>query len=50
MPKLIIQAIISLGFMGAGLYVLITVDAGGNPVLHAAASGWIGLVIGYWLK
>ena len=50
MAKLAIQAIISLSLIGAGVYVLVTTDASANPALTAAASGWIGLAVGYWLK
>ena len=48
--KLLVQAIISLGLVAAGVYVLITADWGTKPALVAAATGWIGLVVGYWLK
>lgn len=39
---------ISLGLMGAGLFILIGGDA--NDGLEKAATGWIGLVLGYWLR
>lgn len=48
--KLLVQAIASLGLLGAGLFVLITTDWKVNPELAVAATGWIGLVMGYWLK
>ena len=48
--KLAMAVVISLGLLGAGLYVLLTVDWAANPEMVAAATGWIGLVIGYWLK
>lgn len=48
--KLIIQAIASLGLLGAGVYVLVTVDWNSNRELVLAATGWIGLATGYWLR
>lgn len=48
--KLIIQGAASLGLLAAGVYVLITVDWSTNQPLVAAATGWIGLVMGYWLR
>ena len=50
MARLAVQAIISLGLIAAGVYVLVTIDWRTNPALAAAASGWIGLAVGYWLK
>ena len=48
--RVIVEALVSLGLLGAGLYVLITSDWSAKPQLVAAATGWVGLVIGYWLK
>ena len=50
LAKLIMQVIISLGLLGVGIYILLTVDWSSRPELAAAAAGWIGLVAGYWLK
>ena len=48
--KLVIQGVVSLGLLAAGLYVLTTGDWKSNPELTAAATGWVGLVVGYWMK
>ena len=48
--KLLIQAAVSIGAFGAGLYILLTIDWSTNPEMVAAATGWIGLVLGYWLR
>ena len=48
--KLIVQSVLSLGLVAAGLYFLATADWNAQPEMVAAATGWIGLVIGYWLK
>lgn len=48
--KLIIQGVLSLGLVGAGLFVLITVDLKANTDLAVAAGGWIALPVGYWMK
>lgn len=50
LARLAIQAIISLGLIAAGVYVLVSVDWSMNMALVTAASGWIGLAVGYWLK
>jgi hypothetical protein len=44
------SVVISLALLGAGLYVLLTFDWAANPQMVAAATGWIGLVTGYWVK
>ena len=36
--------------IGYGCYVLITVDWETNSEFAAAASGWIGLILGYWFR
>ena len=48
--KLGMAVVISLGLLGSGLYVLLTFNWGENPQMVAAATGWIGLVIGVWLR
>jgi uncharacterized membrane protein HdeD (DUF308 family) len=39
---------VSAALLAAGLYVLF--HPGSNTDLQKAATGWIGLVAGYWLK
>jgi len=46
--KLTGAAVVSLALLGAGFYVLF--HQGSNSDLQKAATGWIGLVAGYWLK
>ena len=48
--KLLMAVAISLVLMGSGMYVLLTFDWGSNPQMIAAATGWLGLVVGYWMK
>jgi len=48
--KLVVRILISLVMLGFGIYVLVTTDWQANPEFAAAATGWIGLVIGYWLR
>ncbi len=48
--KLAVRIFISLTMLGFGLYVLVTTDWQDNPEFAAAATGWIGLVIGYRLR
>lgn len=48
--KLLMSVVVSLGLLGAGLYILLTFDWSENPQMVAAATGWIGLVIGLWLR
>jgi hypothetical protein len=50
LAKLIIQGILSLGLLGAGLFVLVTMDLKANPELAVSAGGWIALPVGYWMK
>jgi hypothetical protein len=40
--------VISVVLLLAGLYVLLVDHA--NSDLEKAATGWIGVIIGYWLK
>ncbi len=44
------QVIVTLGLLGFGFFVLITIDWKENPEFAAAATGWIGLVAGFWLR
>jgi hypothetical protein len=46
--KLIFQFVISMALLVGGAYVLI--KSGTSSELQKAATGWIGLVVGYWLK
>jgi hypothetical protein len=48
--RLGIQALVSLGLLAAGLWTLTDINWAENPEMAAAATGWVGLVIGYWLK
>ena len=48
--KLLMAVVVSLGLLGSGLYVLLTFDWAANPQMIAAATGWIGLVVGVWLR
>ena len=50
LTKLLMAVVISLGLLGSGLYVLLTFNWGENPQMVAAAMGWLGLVVGYWMK
>ena len=47
--RLIVRAVLSLGLMAAGLFILVD-NPTGNMQVQQAATGWIGLVIGYWLR
>ncbi len=42
------QVAVSLALLGAGLLVLLT--GHGDADLQKAAGGWVGVVVGYWLK
>ena len=46
--RLLVRVVLSLGLVGAGLFVVIS--GASNPDVEKAAFGWIGLVIGYWLR
>lgn len=48
--RLAVQIIVTFCLMGFGFYVLLTTDLRENPEFAAAATGWIGLVTGYWLR
>ena len=48
--KLAVRIFISLIMLGFGIYVLSTTNWQDNPEFAAAAAGWIGVVIGYWLR
>lgn len=46
--RLLVRIVLSLGLMGAGLFILIS--GASTPDVEKAAFGWIGLVVGYWLR
>ncbi len=46
--KLLMQVLVSLLLLAAGIYIL--VSGGSSAGLQKAATGWIGLVAGYWLR
>ena len=48
--KLLMVVVVSLCLLGSGLFVLLTFNWAENPQIIAAASGWIGLVIGTWIR
>ena len=48
--RLLMTVVISLVLLGSGMYVLLTVDWGERPAMVAAATGWIGLVVGWWVR
>ena len=48
--RLYVQAAISFILLAAGFYTVFTTDWNNNPQIVAAATGWIGLVAGYWLR
>jgi len=45
--KVIMQVVISLIALISGIYIIIYVN---DPAAKHLASGWTGLVIGYWLR
>lgn len=46
--RLLMSVLVSLVMLGVGIYILLHGEA--NADLQKAATGWIGLVIGYWLQ
>ena len=46
--KLLMQLIVSIALLAAGFWILLHGNASAD--LQKAATGWIGLVAGYWLK
>ena len=48
--KLLMAVVVSLGLLASGMYVLLRFDWGANPQMVASATGWLGLVVGYWMK
>jgi len=46
--RLLMAAVISIALMVSGLYILLSENS--NSDLQKAATGWIGVIIGYWLK
>jgi hypothetical protein len=47
---ILVKAIVSLGALAAGIYVVATVDWNMNPEMGATAAGWVGLILGHWLR
>jgi hypothetical protein len=50
MVALAIRATLSLILLLSGLWVILTSNLQTDPLLIAAATGWVGLICGYWLK
>jgi hypothetical protein len=48
LAKLIGAGLVSLVLLGLGIFILL--HNGSDSDLEKAATGWIGLVAGYWLK
>jgi hypothetical protein len=46
--KLFMQVVVTLAFLVAGFYVVLT--TGHSEELQKAAFGWLGVVLGYWLR
>ena len=46
--RLIVRIVLSMGLMGAGLFILIS--GGSSDELENAAFIWIGIILGYWLR
>ncbi len=46
--KLAMSVAVSAILLAAGLYVVLSNDGGAD--LQKAATGWIGLILGYWLQ
>jgi high-affinity Fe2+/Pb2+ permease len=46
--RLTVAVVLSAVLLAAGLYVLLGESS--NPDLQKAATGWIGVIIGYWFK
>jgi hypothetical protein len=46
--RLLGASVLSLALLVFGFYVLL--DGGSSGELQKVAAGWIGVVIGYWLK
>jgi len=46
--RLVGAAVLSVALLAFGFYVLL--DGAATSELQKLAAGWIGLVIGYWLK
>lgn len=47
--RLTVRVVMSLGLMGAGLFILIDSPVE-NSTLEKAALSWVSLLVGYWLK
>ena len=48
--KLLMAVVVSLGLLASGMFILLTFNWGENPQMVSAATGWIGLVIGTWIR
>lgn len=46
--KAIVQIVLSLILIAAGLYIILSKNY--SEDVQKIAAGWVGLVIGYWLK
>lgn len=46
--RVTMQVVLSLALLGAGLYILIS--GGYEHATQEWATGWIGVVVGYWLR
>jgi len=45
--RLLMQVVLSLALLAVGVFVL---AAGQDTTMRLAACGWIGVVVGYWLR
>ena len=48
--RLVMSVVVSLCLLGSGLFVLLTFNWAENPQMVAAATGWVGLVVGWWVR
>ena len=48
--KLLMAVVVSLILLCSGMYILLTFSWAENPQMVAAATGWLGLVIGVWVR
>lgn len=46
--RLLMAVLLTFVLLGAGLYLLIGNNGSGD--LQKLAGGWIGIIIGYWMK
>lgn len=47
MPRFVVQALISLIFIGVGAWIVL---GGYDADLQKVACGWLGAILGYWLS